>query len=164
MKLKTKGNALAMATTIVLVSTALIVGVWIFTSVQNAVVLPTYTVVNNMTFVNDTMTAVPHPYINALVSVVNSTGNTHPMNDAKTRCNVNSTSTVSCLYNATYIADTNPSIVTYTYNPSGGNTTLNSVISTTWSSFQLGVVVLIVIAAVAIIGILVAGFGRSAGE
>jgi len=43
------------------------------------------------------------------------------------------------------------------------NTTFTNIVSTTWSSFQLGVVSLIVIAAVAIIGILVSGFGRAAG-
>jgi len=45
---------------------------------------------------------------------------------------------------------------------SGANTTFANIVSTTWSAFQLGVVSLIVIAAVAIIGILVAGFGGAA--
>lgn len=44
------------------------------------------------------------------------------------------------------------------------NTTFANIVTTTWSSFQLGVVSLIVIAAVAIIGILVAGFGRTGAE
>ena len=43
------------------------------------------------------------------------------------------------------------------------NDTFDNIVDTTWSSFQLGVVSLIVIAAVAIIGILVQGFGRAAG-
>jgi len=41
------------------------------------------------------------------------------------------------------------------------NSTFTNIVATTWSSFQLGVVSLIVIAAVAIIGILVAGFGNT---
>lgn len=45
---------------------------------------------------------------------------------------------------------------------STANTTFDNVVATTWSSFQLGVVSLIVIAAVAIIGILVSGFGGAA--
>jgi len=81
-------SAVGMAVAIVLVSTTLIVGVWIFTTVQSS---------------------------------VNQGGWTSDAND-----------------------------------------TFDDIVDTTWSSFNLGVVSLIVIAAVAIIGILVSGFGGAA--
>ena len=148
-----------MVVALVLVSTALIVGIWIMSSVQNAVTLPTRTIVESLTLVNDTAKAVSYPYINSLTGISNATL-TFPRNDAQTLCSMTST-TVTCWFNASYVAGAYN--VEYVYNAQGGNDTLDDVFDTTWSSFQLGVVVLIVLAAVSIIGILIGGFGKAGG-
>lgn len=159
LKFSKASSPLAMATTIVLVAVAMVIGVWIVSALQQSVTLPTYATSESLTLVNATARAVSLPYINTISSISNATVTLGAGNYTFTDSTVTATFVCApgnCLAGAWNVA--------YTYNPSGANNTMLSVISTTWSSFQLGVVVLIVIAAVAIIGLLVTGFGRSAGE
>ena len=159
----TKGvSALAMATTIVLVAVTMVIAVWIISAMQSAVVLPSQSVSESLTFVNATAKAVAYPYVSVITSISNATQTLLAANYTTDGTHI--TVTALCKGAATACDLSLPYTVVYTYNPQAANTTLGTVMSTTWSSFQLGVVVLIVIAAVAIIGILVAGFGRSTGE
>jgi hypothetical protein len=155
-------SALAMATTIVLVAVAMVIGVWIISAMQGAVILPSQTVTESLTFVNATAKAVAYPYVSAITSIANTTQTLLAANYSTDGTYI--TVTALCKGATTACDLSLPYTVTYTYNPQAANTTMGTVMSTTWSSFQLGVVALIVIAAVAIIGILVSGFGKSAGE
>jgi len=152
-------SGIAMVMSLVLVATALVIGVWISSSMQRSFDVPTSTVAENIALTNDTASTLSYPYLSSLISVANSS-DTHPHTETATACSTTST-TVTCLFNGTYTAGTYT--VTYTYNEQSANDTTGDIFSTTWDSYSMGAVSLIVIAAVAIIGLLVTGMGTKTG-
>ena len=155
-----------MVISLVLVSTSLVIGVWIMSSVQQSFDLPTDTVVNeSIDFVaNNTYYSVDIPYINAVSAIYNDSAHSYTFDTA---FYAYTASQVKLYTNGSGEGDSNISVgvayVDYTYNLQASNDSLDSVFQTTWSSFQLGVVMLIVLAAVSIIGILISGFGKAGG-
>lgn len=164
--MKGQSSAMGMALAIVLVSLTMILGVWIFSSIQNAVVFDTTTA----TLVNESINfAANNTYYNfaftggsgyaQAISVqqvsndsdIISSGN-YTLTDSQiklTRGDNVAVGTYDVSY--TFMDQKYPS----------ANTTFNQIGTTAFSGFQLGVVALIVIAAVAIIGILVSGMGKA---
>ena len=158
-------SAVGMAVAILLVSTSLIVGVWIVSAVQQSFTLPTYAVTESITFTNATAYNVGNPYVNSVTSIGNSSGASYTLGVGNYSVDSGgNTITATLVCKPGYCQASNAWTVAYVYNPSSANTTLGQVFTTTWSSFQLGVVSLVVIAATAIIGILVSGFGRTGEE